>query len=440
MTIITTSPSEHIDFNTKFSQAYDLLENSLNHIFITGKAGTGKSTLLQYFRDHTSKNVIVVAPTGVAAVNVRGQTIHSFFRFKPDITPDSVSSIKIRRTQRQIYENIDALIIDEVSMVRADLFDCMDAFLRLHGKNKKLPFGGVQMILFGDLYQLPPVVTRYEAELFNGTYSSPYFFSANAFKDLAIDFVELDKIYRQQEEEFIRLLGDIRNKTITEDHLKKLNKRFIPNFAPDENDFYVYLTSTNVLADQINEQKLQQLKSKPYRHDGDVTGKFEIKNLPTHERLNVKFGAQVMLLNNDSQGRWVNGSIGKIISTREEEKIIRVELDDGRQVDVTPHTWEMFRFFYNEDTDALESESIGSFTQYPLKLAWAITIHKSQGKTFSKVIIDIGYGTFAHGQAYVALSRCSSFNGLVLRKPIQRQHILLDGRIVDFMSSRFDKE
>jgi len=440
--------SKDIEFNSEFAKAYDCLENGTGNIFITGKAGTGKSTLLQYFCDHTVKNVVVLAPTGVAAVNIKGQTIHSFFRFKPDITPEGVRSIKIRRTQKVLYQKIDTIVVDEISMVRADLLDCIDAFLRLHGKNRMQPFGGVQLVLIGDLYQLPPVVPRDEQDIFKDVYSSPFFFDSNIFQELnslgqhpkRFRIIELKKIYRQKEEDFIKLLGTIRNRTATEANLKTLNKRHIPDFTPDDDDFYIYLTTTNAIADKVNHQRLGELQSQSYCTEGTVTGKFESRNLPTHQILELKVGAQVMLLNNDPSGRWINGSIGKIAEIIKESKIVAIELSDGQLVEVTPFQWEMFRFFFNEDTQALESESVGSFTQYPLRLAWAVTIHKSQGKTFGKVIVDIGSGAFAHGQTYVALSRCTNFEGLILKRPILKRHILLDDDVVRFMAMQMPVE
>jgi ATP-dependent DNA helicase PIF1 len=431
-----TNDQVNLDFNGRFKEAYDLLEHSHKNVFITGKAGTGKSTLLKYFRDNTRKNVVALAPTGVAAVNVKGQTIHSFFRFKPDITPDSVRSIRIRKSKREIYEKIDALVIDEISMVRADLLDCVDGFLRLHGKEKNSPFGGIQIIFFGDLFQLPPVVTAPEQVIFTEVYTSPYFFAAKSFEHLDVHFIELDKIYRQKEEDFVRLLSSIRNKSATDEHLEILNKRYIPNFRPNRDDFYIFLTTTNILADRINQDQLRELETDACHYEGQRTGQFNLKNLPTQESLDLKVGAQVMLLNNDPAGRWINGSIGKIISFLEDCETIIVELSEGQRVEVTPYTWEMFQYFYNEETAMLDSESIGSFRQFPLRLAWAVTIHKSQGKTFSKVVLDIGNGTFSHGQTYVALSRCTNIQGLVLKKPIRQKHILLDSRVVAFMHSK----
>lgn len=431
-----TASKAKLDFNEYFVRAYDLLENSSQSVFITGKAGTGKSTLLKYFRDNTAKNIVVLAPTGVAAVNIAGQTIHSFFQFKPDITPESVESIRIRKSKRELYQKLEAVVIDEISMVRADLLDCVDRFLRFYGRNKNVPFGGAQMIFIGDLYQLPPVVTYREQALFKTVYSSPYFFDAKVFAEFNPEFIELEKIYRQKDDDFIALLNAVRNNSVTDEHMAILNDRCVADFRPANDDFYIYLTTTNDLADELNQAQLSQLKEKWHRYEGRVSGEFEQKNLPTQLSLEIKAGAQVMMLNNDSAGRWVNGSMGKIVLVREEDAadVIIVELADGRKVDVTPFTWEMFRFFYDENKEAIDSESIGSFTQYPLRLAWAVTIHKSQGKTFSKIIVDIGRGTFSHGQVYVALSRCTSFDGIVLKKPIAKKHILMDWRIVKFMT------
>jgi ATP-dependent exoDNAse (exonuclease V) alpha subunit len=442
-----TVVNKDIEFNEQFARAYDLLENTTRNMFITGKAGTGKSTLLQYFRNHTTKNVVLLAPTGVAAVNIKGQTVHSFFRFKPDITPEAVPSIRLRKAQKALYQKVDTIIIDEISMVRADLLDCVDTFLKLHGKDRTAAFGGAQIIFIGDLYQLPPVVTAAERNIFKNVYPSPYFFDSKVFSEIngagphprRAELVELKKIYRQKEEDFIKLLGAIRNRTATPVHLKTLNERYIPHFKPGADDFYIHLTTTNAMADKVNQEKLTELKGKSYYYEGTLNGEFESRSLPTRQTLELKTGAQVMLLNNDPGGRWVNGSIGKVSKIIDGD-VIKVELLDGRIVDVEPFQWDMFQFLYNEDTETLESESVGSFKQYPLRLAWAVTIHKSQGKTFEKVIVDIGDGTFAHGQAYVALSRCTNFKGLVLKKPILNRHILLDDSVARFMASQSSSE
>lgn len=441
-----------IELNEQFKQALEVMENtssaiplrdfqpSARNVFVTGKAGTGKSTLLDYFRNTTKKRIVVLAPTGVAAVNVAGQTIHSFFRFKPDIT---ISKIK-KKTKDDIYKKLDAIVIDEISMVRADLLDCVDKFLRLNGRNKNLPFGGIQMVFIGDLYQLPPVVTGDEKRIFKEEYRSEYFFDANVFKDknFDMDFIELEKIYRQKDEQFINVLNAIRNNSVTEKELEIINKRFIPDFKENPNDFYVYLTPTNKASYEINQRKLDELPGRLYNFKAEISGTFGKEYLPTETDLLLKVNSQVMLLNNDSAGRWVNGTIGRVVDvtkkrsaeSEDDAEGILVKLETGEVEEVLPYKWKIFKFVFNEKTANIESETIGSFTQYPLKLAWSVTIHKSQGKTFDKVVIDIGRGTFTHGQMYVALSRGTTLEGMVLKKQIQKKHIWMDYRVVNFVT------
>ncbi len=410
------------------------MENTSGHVFITGKAGTGKSTLLDYFRNHTRKKLAVLAPTGVSALNVRGQTIHSFFGFKPNVTLKSIKKIKGRG--KNIYKELDAIVIDEASMVRADLLDCIDRFLRLNARSKK-PFGGVQVIFIGDLYQLPPVVTSSEKEFFNTHYQTPYFFDAIVMKELDMEFIELEKIYRQKDEDFIATLNAIRNNSVTEGQLTTLNQRYNPEFIPDPKDFYIWLTSLNSAAEKINREHLSRIVFPLITYQGTIHGDFKQDSLPTQIDLQVKKDAQVMLLNNDSLSRWVNGSIGKIVDIvkqKGENDVIVVELVTGEIVDVLPYRWELFNYYFDKSKNSIESEVVGSFTQYPLKLAWAVTIHKSQGKTFDKVVIDVGRGTFASGQVYVALSRCTCLDGIVLKKPIEKRHIFMDWRVVKFMT------
>ncbi len=426
-----------LEFTPEFQLTLDLLENTNKSVFITGRAGTGKSTLLDYFRNNTGKKVVVLAPTGVAALNVSGQTIHSFFAFRPDITLDRVKKLPARK--QALIKNLDAVIIDEISMVRADLLDCVDRALRINRDFPELPFGGVQMIMIGDLYQLPPVVTGSEKPAFSLHYESPYFFSALAFNDpnFELEFVELEKVFRQKEVDFLELLNAIRNRSISEEQLARLNARCLPDFVPPEDRFYITLTSTNEAADRINQEKLEKLPGAGRRYLGVISGDFDPDSLPASRILALKEGAQVMLLNNDAYDRWVNGSIGRveeIIEAEDKPDTVMVRLLNGSLVDVLPHEWEIFEYEYDRQRKKIISRVTGTFTQYPLRLAWAVTIHKSQGKTFDRVVVDIGRGAFAPGQVYVALSRCTSFEGLVLKKPIKKGHIMMDYRVVRFLT------
>jgi len=426
---------KNIELNPQFKKALDLMENTGKNLFVTGKAGTGKSTLLQYFRLNTQKKVVVLAPTGVAALNVNGETIHSFFGFKPGITIKKVD--KLKRKNSGIYQEIDVIIIDEISMVRADLLDCVNLFLRLKGRDSSRAFGGVQMIFIGDLYQLPPVVKDEEKEMMRMHYESPYFFDAKVFEYFSMEFIELGKIYRQEDENFISLLNSIRNNSISYKQIATLNERLGFEFTKElEKGFAVHLTTTNKMALEINNERLNELGAEVATYQAQVSGDFNDKSYPTDYELKVGRGAQIMMLNNDSSGRWVNGSVGKIVDIRPSNDgmdVILVELANGRTEEVLPHVWEVLHYKLNENTHTIDTETAGTFTQHPMKLAWAITIHKSQGKTFDRVIIDIGTGTFAHGQMYVALSRCVSLEGVSLKKPIKKSHILMDWKIREFM-------
>lgn len=427
-----------IEINHKFKQALDYLEKSDKHLFITGNAGTGKSTLLEYFKEHTEKKVAILAPTGVAALNVEGQTIHSFFLIPPNITPDKVLEHKLSDKRIKLIGNLDMIIIDESSMLRADLLDCIDVSLRHHRQEESTPFGGVQMVFIGDLYQLPPVVASpEEREIFSNHYNSPYFFSAKSVQDLDMTFLELDKIYRQTDMDFITLLNKVRDNSVNFQDLDLLNKRHDPDYNTEENeDFVITLTTTNAAANKKNLEELDRLNADEETFFGELEGEFSNRSLPTEMELELKVGAQVMLLSNDPAGRWVNGTIGKIIEIAfddfEMEDVLTVELDDGRSYKITKHSWNIHKYFFNEDTQKIDTEIAGSFRQFPLRLAWAVTIHKSQGKTFDKVVIDIGRGTFAHGQIYVALSRCTSLEGIILKQPIQKRHIWIDHKITQF--------
>ena len=420
-----------IELNEDFRRALGLMETGGGNLFITGKAGTGKSTLLSYFRGLTKKNIVVLAPTGVAALNVQGQTIHSFFGFRPDITLDKINKVK---RNSDIYRKLDSIIIDEVSMVRADLLDCVDEFLRKNcGPGK--PFGGKRMIFIGDLYQLPPVVSAHEEQIFREHYETPYFFSADAIRNSEMELVELEKVYRQSDETFVSILNAIRTNIIRPEMVEELNRRVDRDFEPPEGKFYVSLTPYNKNAQEINVRHLEKIKSKEHTFRAEVLGDFEEKNYPTENPLVLKKGAQIMLLNNDSAGRWVNGSMGKILDIDTDEEIITVQLNDGGTAEVGKFQWSLFRYEYDEGARSILSSPVGMFTQYPIRLAWAVTIHKSQGKTFERVIIDMGRGAFSPGQTYVALSRCKTLDGIVLRAPLKDKGIWTDWRVTKYMTA-----
>ncbi len=431
----TTQPAA-IDFNAEFRRALSLMEETDKNVLVTGRAGTGKSTLLSYFRTQTKKQAVVLAPTGVAAVNIEGQTIHSFFHFKPSVTPASIKrKKKADKGKPTVYNRLSTIVIDEVSMVRADLLDCIDKFLRFNGPREKEPFGGVQMIFIGDLYQLPPVVAATEREIFRNHYETPYFFSAKVFRELPVEYVELEKVYRQKDDDFVRLLNAIRNRSVTDADLARFNTRCHPAFEPPPDTFYISLTSTNDLADAVNEKRLAELPGRVWKAKGRIEGDFGKEYLPTAVELKLKKGAQIMLLNNDSYGQWINGTIGIIRRFEADETgedVIVADLDNGDTARISPYTWKIYRFFLKNDE--LRSEEVGAFQQYPVRLAFAVTIHKSQGKTFENVFIDVGRGTFAHGQMYVALSRCTTLEGIVLKQPLRKSHILMDWRVVKFLT------
>jgi ATP-dependent DNA helicase PIF1 len=415
------------DYNREFKKAFNLMENTSKHIFITGKAGTGKSTLLEYFRANTNKKIVVLAPTGVSAIKIRGQTIHSFFNFPPRlIQREHIKKLRNKRT----VKHIDTVMIDEASMLRADLLDAIDYSLRLN-RSKDLPFGGVQLIIFGDLFQLPPVVESDAQELMDSLYQSPYFFSAKILQDIDLDYIELKKIYRQRDSDFIELLNKIRlNKTKKSD-LDFLNSRLDYNKESGSRGL-VTLTTTNNQAKNINIDRLDKLSSKEYSYNADISLKFKESSYPVEAELRLKKGAQVMLVRNDPLKRWVNGTIAEVAALTYSS--IKVAIED-EVFDIPRVSWEKIEYKYNSVDDRIEEEVVGSFKQYPLKLAWAITIHKSQGQTFDDVIIDMGFGAFAHGQTYVALSRCRTLGGIALKRPIEKSDIIFDDRVYNFQKS-----
>lgn len=415
-----------------FQEVLEELENSNDNFFITGKAGTGKSTLLQLFRKTTHKKVVVLSPTGISALHVQGQTIHSFFQFPPKMLLSH--EIFLVRRLVPILKAVEIIIIDEVSMVRADVMDAIDHSLRLHRKNHE-PFGGVRMLFFGDLFQLPPVLAGLEEKsIFHMHYSSPYFFAANVFAGgAALKMIELSRVYRQDERAFIRLLDAIRTMQFDESDLESLNTRFLPEEQIEEP--FLTLCSLNAVAHSINASRLQAIESPSHFFYADIKGEFYEKLYPTSSLLELKENAQVVFLRNDPERRFANGSLGTITEIDGDKILARVQKEDGDfvEIEVPRMTWENLRYnIVPGSNTGIQTKVVGSFTQYPVRLAWAMTIHKSQGKTYDRVAIDLGRGAFEHGQSYVALSRCRKLNGIYLKKPLMPGDILVDETVVEY--------
>ncbi|GAB4026256.1 MAG: hypothetical protein Fur0011_1230 [Candidatus Microgenomates bacterium] len=424
----------NIELSPIFKQTIKLLEHRSDHLFITGRAGTGKSTLLSYFHKKTQRPHVVLAPTGVAAVNVGGATIHSFFGFKPNITVDKAWTLGGKTKKADLYKNLNLIIIDEISMVRADLLDCIDAFLRRVCLSSR-PFGGKRMIFFGDLYQLPPVVPYDEEIVFRTRYASPFFFSADVMSRISLTFVELDHIYRQSDKDFIEMLNALREGSLTSSHLDLLNTRVLPDYAPTPEEYVINLTGTNKTAGNYNEYQLNSLGGEKHDFFAIATGKFDGRTEPAPRELTLKIGAQVMLTANDREKRFVNGTVGKVeeIGWVNNLPIVSVRLKNKKLVDVSPNTWEMFSFDYNKKSRRITSDVVGTYTQLPLMLSWAVTIHKAQGKTFDRVIIDLPQ-SFSHGQTYVALSRVTSLAGVYLRRELTQRHVIMDPTVTSWLT------
>jgi ATP-dependent DNA helicase PIF1 len=414
-----------IELSEEQKKLFDRFENTTSHMFITGKAGTGKSVLLQYIKLHTQKNIIVVAPTGVAALNVGGQTIHSLFLFPPSFI--DTRGLKLAPKTAKILKNIDTLVIDEVSMVRADLMDGIDWMLKKARGNEEA-FGGVQLLMFGDLYQLPPVVNesdlRQYFEELNGGF---YFFNSLAWNGAELEIYELNTIFRQTEETFKGILNAMRGGEITEEMLLILNERVA---VPSPEKGVITLATTNSTVWEINHNRLMALNEKMFAYEATIEGQLEATTFPTEKTLVLKKGAQIMMLKNDSKKRWVNGSIGMVEEVKEKEILVNI---DGQVHNVLPETWNKIRYSFNAEKRQIEEEIVSSFTQFPMRLAWAITVHKSQGQTYNSVVIDMGRGAFTHGQTYVALSRCKSLETLYLKRPLTYDDVIVDPKIVDFM-------
>lgn len=430
---------EGVILTDEFQQTFDLMENTSDNLIITGKAGTGKSTLLKYFLVHTKKSAVALAPTGIAAINIGGDTIHKFFRFPPHLLTSDDLNIR----PNKLYESIDTLIIDEFSMVNANLLDAVDEMLRGNGKNPFEPFGGVQIIFFGDFFQLPPVVaTPAERAYYANEYNNnPWFFGSKVFRrdDFSYKIIELKENHRQNEQQFMDLLDNMRLGKQTQEQLNLLNSRFGSD-NHDVSEFPIMLVPTNRKSDDYNAYKLDELDTKEYVFEGKCEGEFPKERFPTLPQLHLKIGAQVMTIVNNRNEGYVNGTIGKVISIKDDMIQIEVDSREGRHTcDVCRHTWENYRYHYVREEHRVAREKIGTFTQFPLKLAWSITVHKSQGLTFDAVTLDIGGNAFAPGLAYVAVSRCRSLEGLRLHSRIRPTDVKVDPHARQFYLSQNSK-
>ena len=441
--------ADHLDLdNQEWQQALQIIQYTRRSLFLTGKAGTGKSTFLRYIAQNTKKKFVVLAPTGIAAINAGGQTLHSFFKlpFHPLLPNDSRYSIRnIRKTLKysgvtlKLLRELELIIIDEISMVRADIIDFIDKVLRIYCRNMREPFGGKQLLLVGDIFQLEPVVKEDEWRLMQPFYASAYFFSAKVWKQMQLVSIELRKVYRQSDNQFIALLDRIRQNQATDSDLAAINARVentdsqSDTTARSTQSFPITLATRRDTVDWINEQKLSELDGTATIFKGTIRGEFPLTSLPAPMELELKPGAQVIFTRNDKEKRWVNGTIGIVTGFDVEEGLIRVVDEDGNEYDVGEEIWENIRYSFDEKEQKIVEEQLGVFVQYPLRLAWAITVHKSQGLTFRQVRIDFsGGGAFAGGQTYVALSRCTSLNGITLEEPIRRSDIFVRPEVVAF--------
>ena len=424
-----------MEMNNESIMAWNILEKTSANLFLTGKAGTGKTTFLKKLKQKSPKRMVVLAPTGIAAINAGGMTVHSFFQLplSPYLPGTTFGGGELKRYQfskvkRNIIRSMDLLVIDEISMVRSDLLDAIDSVMRRYRKHD-LPFGGVQLLMIGDLHQLPPVVTEQET-LLRQYYDTPYFFSSKALQQANYLTIELKTVYRQQDDRFISLLNQIRENRATDETFQALNKRYIPNFTPPADGNYIRLTTHNAPANFINEQELEALPSKSYSFTAEVEDNFPETSYPVDYHLVLKQGAQIMFIKNDPQHRFYNGMIGEVVRISNDEIIVRSK-DTDEEFELERMEWTNSKYTLNEETKEIEETVEGVFRQYPVRLAWAITIHKSQGLTFEHAIIDASH-SFTHGQTYVALSRCKSLEGMVLSQPLSRSAIISDQTLSRF--------
>lgn len=420
-----------IEINKEMQLAKKLIETTNENVFLTGNAGTGKTTFLNLLRTQTAKRMVVLAPTGVAAINAKGQTIHSFFQlpFTPFLPEYKKEKGQIKKDKINIFRTIDLLVIDEISMVRADLLDAIDDRLREYRKQKYSPFGGVQCLFIGDLQQLPPVVRDEDWALMQKHYSTPFFFSSKALQESSYVTIELKKIYRQADEKFISILNEVRNNHLSMESLNELNKHYLPEYEPKEGE--IFLTTHNKIADAFNEKKLNELEEESNIYNAIIKDRFPESMYPVDESLELKIGAQVMFTRNNREANYYNGKIGTIIDLSEHKITIKCK-EDAFPIVAERETWENTEIKIDKESKDQYEEVVGSFSQFPLRLAWAITIHKSQGLTFDRAIID-AIASFSHGQVYVALSRCKSLDGMVLKSPIKLESIITDLNVTRYM-------